>query len=183
MMKLFSKFKFKWWSCEIDPLKLLPFAFLVIAFLPILPYEKKDGKLISFLNTEASNKDFYDLSLTETYSLINQYSAKEFDFAKEYYLNKGFSDKEASCLAVRDFVISQAVFDNKLNNSLNKDSFSPVPIIWLTRLITREFISGNIQQLEFSHNNFNKNCGKEFGELILPPRILNNEFNYPISKK
>ena len=67
MIKLFSKFKFKWWSWEIDTLKLLPFACLVLAFLPILPYEKKDGKIISFLGTEASNSNFYDLFLTKTF--------------------------------------------------------------------------------------------------------------------
>ena len=182
MMKLFSKFKFKWWSWEIDTLKLLPFAILVLVFLPILPYEKKDGKIISFLSTEASNNNFYDLFLTETFSLINQYIEKDFNYANEYYLNKGFSDKKASCLEVRDIVIGQTVFDNKLNNSLNRDTFSPVPIIWLTRLLTREFISGNIIQMEINYDNLKKNCDEEFRELILPPGYLNNEFNYLISK-
>ena len=182
-MKIFlKKFQFKWWSWEIDTVKLIPFLIFLLAFLPILPYEKKDGKLFSFLNTEASNNNFYDLFLNETFYLINQYIDKDFDYAKEYYLNKGFSDKKASCLVVRDIVISQSVFDNKLNNSLNKDTFSPVPIIWLTRLITREFVSGNIKKMEINYDNLKKNCDEEFRELILPPGYLKNEFNYPISK-
>ena len=61
MKKLFLKFKFKWWSWEIDTLKILQFAFLVLAFLPILPYETKDGKLISVMGYEAGEKNFYRL--------------------------------------------------------------------------------------------------------------------------
>ena len=140
------------------------------------------GNLFLFLILRHQINFFYDLFLTETFSLINQYIDKDFDYAKEYYLNKGFSDKKASCLVVRDIVISQTVFDNKLNNSLNKDTFSPVPIIWLTRLITREFVSGNIKKMEINYDNLKKNCDEEFRELILPPGYLKNEFNYPISK-
>ena len=178
MRKFLSKFKFKWWSWEIDTLKLLPFAFLVLAFLPILPYEKKDGKLISFLGTEAANSNFYDLFLTKTSSFIAQIKDYDGDYAKKYYLNKGFSDNKASCLVVRDLIINQANFENKMNNSLNKDTFSPVPVIWLTRLIGRDFVSGNLAKIEISEGNFIKNCGEE----ILPPGFFNNEFNYQISK-
>ena len=178
MIKIFSKFRFKWWSWEIDTFKLLPFAFLVLAFLPILPYEKKDGKFISFLGTEVSNNNFYDLSLTKTFSLLGQDNENDGDYAKKYYLNKGFSDKKASCLTVRDIVINQANFDNKFYDSLNKDTFSPVPVIWLTRLISRDFIMSGLETMEFSYDDFIKSCGEEFSELIIPPRILNNDFNY-----
>jgi len=182
MKKLFSKFKFKWWSWEIDTLKLLPFAFLVLAFFPILPYEKKDGKLFSFFGSEVSNNNFYDLSLTKAFSLIDSYNDYDGDYAKKYYLNKGFSDEKASCLLVRDIVINQTKFENKFYDSLKKDTFSPVPVIWLTRLITRDFIMSNIAKMEFSYDAFIKSCGEEFSELIIPPGILNNEFNYQISK-
>ena len=59
MKKIFSKFKFKWWSWEIDAVKLFPFIVLVLAFLPILPYEKKDGQLISVMGFEAKENNFY----------------------------------------------------------------------------------------------------------------------------
>ena len=182
MRQLISKFKFKLWSWEIDTLKLLSFAFLVLAFLPILPYEKKDGKLISFLGTEAANSNFYDLYLTKSFFLMAQMKDYDVNYVKKYYLKKGFSDNKASCLTVRDIVINQANFDNKVNNALNKDTFSPVPVIWLTRLITRDFVSGNLAEIEFSYDRFIKSCGEEFRELIIPPGILNNEFNYQISK-
>ena len=59
IFSLFSKFKFKWWSWEIDTVKLFPFIILVLAFLPILPYEKKDGQLISVMGFEAKENNFY----------------------------------------------------------------------------------------------------------------------------
>ena len=65
MRKLLSKFKFRWWSWEIDTLKLLPFAFLLLAFLPILPYEKKDGKLTAVLGFEAVEDNFYTLHFND----------------------------------------------------------------------------------------------------------------------
>ena len=59
MKKFFKKFQFKWWSWEIDTVKLLPFLILVLAFLPILPYEKKDGQLVSVMGFEARENNFY----------------------------------------------------------------------------------------------------------------------------
>tara|TARA_A100001035_G_C27670895_1_gene448297 strand:+ start:217 stop:858 length:642 start_codon:yes stop_codon:yes gene_type:complete len=59
IFSFFSKFKFKWWSWEIDTVKLFPFIILVLAFLPILPYEKKDGQLISVMGFEAKENNFY----------------------------------------------------------------------------------------------------------------------------
>ena len=69
-MKIFlKKFKFKCWSWEIDTVKLFPFIILVLAFLPILPYEKKDGQLISVMGFEARENNFY-LNLKD-FDLIN----------------------------------------------------------------------------------------------------------------
>ena len=69
MKKILNKFKFKWWSWEIDTVKLFPFIILVLAFLPILPYEKKDGQLISVMGFEARENNFY-LNLKD-FDLIN----------------------------------------------------------------------------------------------------------------
>ena len=79
-------------------------------------------------------------------------------------------------------MINQANFENKFYDSSNQDTFSPVPVIWLTRLISRDFIMSGIAKMEFSYDNFIKSCGEEFSELIIPPGILNNDFNYQISK-
>jgi hypothetical protein len=59
MKKFFKKFKFKWFSWEIDTVKLFPFIILALAFLPILPYEKKDGQLVSVMGFEARENNFY----------------------------------------------------------------------------------------------------------------------------
>ena len=68
----FSKFNFKWWSWEIDAIKILNYFIIILAFLPILPYEKKDGKLISVIGFEARENNFYirlsDFSLIDTNS-------------------------------------------------------------------------------------------------------------------
>ena len=63
MKKFFKKFKFRWFSWEIDSVKLFPFLILFLAFLPILPYEKKDGKLVSVLGLQANVNNFYDLGI------------------------------------------------------------------------------------------------------------------------
>ena len=59
MKKFLKKFQFKWWSWEIDTVKLFPFIILALAFLPILPYEKKDGQLVSVMGFEARENNFY----------------------------------------------------------------------------------------------------------------------------
>ena len=63
MKKFLKKFKFKWFSWEIDSVKLFPFLILFLAFLPILPHEKKGGKLFSVLGLEANVNNFYDLGI------------------------------------------------------------------------------------------------------------------------
>ena len=72
MKKFFKKFKFKWFSWEIDSVKLFSFLILFLAFLPILPYEKKDGQLITVMGFEARENNFYirlsDFSILDTNS-------------------------------------------------------------------------------------------------------------------
>ncbi len=72
IFSFFSKFKFKWWSWEIDLVKLLNYLFIILAFFPVLPHEKRDGKLISVMGFEARENNFYirlsDFSITETIS-------------------------------------------------------------------------------------------------------------------
>ncbi len=63
MKKFLKEFQFKWWSGEIDTSDFLLFFLLALAFLPILPYEKKDGKLISVLGLEANVNNCYDLGI------------------------------------------------------------------------------------------------------------------------
>ena len=73
MKNFFSKFKFLIWSWEFDILKIFPYLFLFISFLPILPYEKKEGKLISVLGKEASVENFYELGIKNLDSIFGLY--------------------------------------------------------------------------------------------------------------
>ena len=63
MRSFFSKFKFKWWSWELDAVKIVPAIIILLSFLPVLPYEKKEGKLMSVLGFEASVDNFYVIGL------------------------------------------------------------------------------------------------------------------------
>ena len=69
IFSFFSKFKFKWWSWEIDLVKLLNYLFIILAFFPVLPHKKRDGKLVSVMGFEARENNFYirlsDFSITE----------------------------------------------------------------------------------------------------------------------
>ena len=83
MKKFFSKFRFLIWSWEFDILKIFPYLFLFICFLPILPYEKKEGKLSSVLGKEASVENFYELGIKSLDSLFALYVT-----GKESYIPK-----------------------------------------------------------------------------------------------
>ena len=78
IFSFFSKFKFKWWSWEIDAIKILNYFIIILAFLPILPYEKKDGKLISVMGFEARENNFY-IRLSD-FSLIDTNSEKRIEY-------------------------------------------------------------------------------------------------------
>ena len=129
MRKLLSKFKFKWWSWEIDTLKLLPFAFLVLAFLPILPYETKDGKLISVMGYEAGEKNFYRLNLDKEIMDLTETDIPDFSKQKKYLLNRGYSEEKAKCVNIRDLYLYDYFYNNQMQIYLNKWATSPVPII------------------------------------------------------
>ena len=92
IFSFFSKFKFKWWSWEIDAIKILNYFIIILAFLPILPYEKKDGKLISVMGFEARENNFYirlsDFSLIDTNSEERlKYEAKKTNKVQENNLS------------------------------------------------------------------------------------------------
>ena len=182
MKKLFSKFKFKWWSWEIDTLKLLPLFVLVLAFLPILTYEKKDGKLHSVLGFEASNNNFYNLSPDKELSQIAEYNI-DYDSQKNYLLDEGFSKKKANCIITRDLITSETYYYVELSKALDKYAPSPVPLIWLTRTIIKDiFKQISIIDVSFeTFDTFKEKC-KEFGELVPPPGYLKNKFNYETKK-
>ena len=179
MRKLLSKFKLKWWSWEIDTFKLFPFAFLVLAFLPILPYETKDGKLISVMGYEAGEKNFYRLNLDKEIMDLTETDIPDFSKQKKYLLNRGYSEEKAKCINIRDLYLYDYFYNNQMQIYLNKWATSPVPIILLTKtllkdILSRELISGSSYE---TFEKLKKEC-KKFGNIVPPPGYLENKFKY-----
>ena len=163
MKKFLKKFQFKWWSWEIDTIKLLPFIILVLAFLPILPYEKKDGQLISVMGFEAKENNFYlrlsDFRLINTsdiesntsntdqiknkpdsgsvMGLISSYLDKngDIDKYKKYLETTNYSENLKQCLILRNMLMSNLIIDSEIQNLLYLYIPSPVPAIWFSRFI------------------------------------------------
>ena len=180
-MKIFlKKFQFKWWSWEIDTVKLFPFIILVLAFLPILPYEKKDGNLISVTGISANTNNFYDLGLKALktgdikegdalYELFKMSDIYKYDFDKyrKYLIEKGYSSDEATCLVTKDAIFSDFFIEKEMYNIVSKYLPSPVPMIWIARLIIlNQFQYYDTSQDDF-HERFYKNCKKFSG--VFPP--------------
>ena len=168
MKKILSKFKFKWWSWEIDTVKLFPFIFLVLAFLPILPYEKKDGQLISVMGFEAKENNFYlrlsDFRMLDTsekesntsntdqiknkpdsgnvMALISSYLDKngDIDKYKKYLETTNYSENLKQCLILRNMLMSNLVIDSEIQNLLYLYIPSPVPAVWFSRFIIVQII-------------------------------------------
>ena len=163
MKKFLKKFQFKWWSWEIDTVKLLPFIILVLAFLPILPYEKKDGQLISVMGFEAKENNFYlrlsDFRMLDTsekesntsntdqiknkpdsgnvMALISSYLDKngDIDEYKKYLETSNYSENLKQCLILRNMLMSNLVIDSEIQNLFYLYIPSPVPAIWFSRFI------------------------------------------------
>ena len=163
MKKFLKKFQFKWWSWEIDTVKLLPFIILFLAFLPILPYEKKDGQLISVMGFEAKENNFYlrlsDFRMLDTsekesntantdqiknkpdsgnvMALISSYLDKngDIDEYKKYLETTNYSENLKQCLILRNMLMTNLVIDSEIQNLFYLYIPSPVPAIWVSRFI------------------------------------------------
>ena len=179
MRKLLSNFKFKWWSWEIDTLRVLPFIFLVLAFLPILPYEKKDGKIIAVMGNEAMENNFYKLDLNDEILDLVSMDFPDYESQKKYLLNEGYSKDEASCIFMRDLFLNNYFYNNQSKILFYKWTASPVPIIWLVRILLIDFLERDtISSSSYkTFENLVNKC-KAFGNIVPPPGYLENKFNY-----
>ncbi|MDA9704161.1 hypothetical protein N9U76_01835 [Prochlorococcus sp. AH-736-L19] len=170
MKKIFKKFKFKWFSWEIDAIKILNYFIIILAFLPILPYEKKDEKLISVMGFEARENNFYilgDFTIVDTFSdeklkyeaqktnkveennssileEIGEYLEKNGLVNKEKYKNyldsKNYSEELKTCLILRNMLMSEIVVDSKIRKTFHDYVPSPVPAIWVLRIFIHYFL-------------------------------------------
>ena len=122
IFSFFSKFKFKWWSWEIDAIKILNYFIIILAFLPILPYEKKDGKLISVMGFEARENNFY-IRLSD-YSLIDTNSEKRLRY-EDQKTNKGQENNLSVLAEIGEYLEKNGIVNNeKYENYLDSKNYS-----------------------------------------------------------
>lgn len=163
------------------------FIFFIIGFLPVIPFENKDGKLYVG-GFESNNKNFYSFKYLEnlgedkvnnTFEPTDKFN-EEFSIiidSKKYssYLKKNkLKDEIAKCIVKRDLFLIALSTQVNTNRELIKLSASPVPFIWLARLITNYFLI-EISYPEFPTTNeliekLSKNC--DDSRFITAPKNL-----------
>ena len=193
MRYIFSKLKFKWWSWELDSIKIVHAILIILAFLPVLSHEKKNGKLNSVIGFEASVNNFYLIGF-ENLSENHEIKPEDpfYDFSKlletpipntikhkEYLINQGASEELAKCIITRDSFLNNYFIDNEMKILLNKYPPSPVPVIWVTRIIFKYWLD-LISTTSIRYDDFNKlieNCSK-FENMGPPSGYLEGDFSY-----
>ena len=122
IFSFFSKFKFKWWSWEIDAIKTLNYFIIFLAFLPILPYEKKDGQLITVMGFEARENNFY-IRLSD-FSIIDTNYEKRLE--KDPQKTTKLQENNLSILAeIGEYLEKNGIVNNeKYENYLNSKNYS-----------------------------------------------------------
>ena len=181
MKKILYKFKFKSWREKLDIVKILPYFVIILAFLPILPHKKKDGKLVSVLGFEAIENNFYlrpqdfkSFSIGEdkkdildqesveskskrkddkyegAFSKIASYlennGIEKIEGYKNYLETTNYSKELKQCLILRNTLMSSLVLDQEVKRLLNLYIPTPVPAIWLFRLILIQIIENIVGQ-------------------------------------
>ena len=194
IQSFFSKFKFKWWSWELDAVKIVPAILILLTFLPVLPHEKKNGKLNSVIGVNASVNNFYFIGF-ENFSENHEIKPENplYDFSKllktspypdltkhkKYLLNQGTSEELATCIILRDSFFHNFFLENELRFLLNAYAPSPVPIIWITRLMIKSYIESHTYAYLRYENYFKlvKRCST-FKNIAPPKGYLENDFSY-----
>ena len=196
MKKFFKKFKFRWFSWEIDSVKLFPFLILFLAFLPILPYEKKDGKLVSVLGLQANVNNFYDLGITsleeggtkEGDALYSLEKLSDLDFPlnkhNEYLLEKGYEKDLKNCILFRDLFVYNYHYQSEQIYILNSYVPSPVPVVWFSRLLIKQFLDElTLPPFRMRDLSVHLNKCSKYGKMFTPKGYLEGDFNYEEKSK
>ena len=196
MKKILNKFKFKWWSWEIDTVKLFPFFLLVLAFLPILPYEKKDGKLVSVLGLQANVNNFYDLGITsleeggtkEGDALYSLEKLSDLDFPlnkhNEYLLEKGYEKDLKNCILFRDLFVYNYHYQSEQIYILNSYVPSPVPVVWFSRLLIKQILDElTLPPFRMKDLSVHLNKCSKYGKMFTPKGYLEGNFNHEEESK
>ena len=173
----------------------------VISLLPILPYEKEEGKLSSVLGKKASVENFYELGIKSLDSLFGLYiTGKESYIPKQgeafyelyklgeqplpvgqrkFLQSKGYEKQLIDCFVLRDMFLYSYFFDSETRYLLNNYPTSPVPTIWLVRLIIKEVISQNIYpSARFKVLNIMIDKCSKYGDRFMQPGYLQDKYDY-----
>lgn len=196
MKKFLKKFQFKWWSWEIDTVKLFPFFLLFLAFLPILPYEKKDGKLFSVLGLQANVNNFYDLGIKsleeggtkegDALYLLEKLSDLDFPLNKhnEYLLEKGYEKDLKNCILFRDLFVYNYHYQSEQIYILNSYVPSPVPVVWFSRLLIKQFLEElTLPPFRMRELSVHLNKCSKYGKMFTPKGYLEGDFNHEEESK
>tara|TARA_A100001035_G_scaffold278557_1_gene277680 strand:+ start:476 stop:1354 length:879 start_codon:yes stop_codon:yes gene_type:complete len=161
--------------------------FLIIGFLPVLPFENKDGKLYVG-GFESNNKNFYSFKYLENlgeYKVNNSFEPTD-NFNNEFITildtkkyssflkSKNLKDEIVKCIVKRDFFLVSLSTQVNTTRELIRLTASPVPFIWIARLITN-YILLEISFPEFPPSNeliekLSKNC--DDSRFITAPKNL-----------
>ena len=196
MKKFFKKFQFKWFSWEIDSVKLFPFLILFLAFLPILPYEKKDGKLVSVLGLQANVNNFYDLGIKsleeggtkegDALFLLEKLSDLDFPLNRhnEYLIEKGYEKDLKNCILFRDLFVYNYHYQSEQIYILNSYVPSPVPVVWFSRLFIKQFLDElTLPPFRMKELSVHLNKCSKYGKMFTPKGYLEGNFNYEEKSK
>ena len=191
MKKFLNKFQFKWWSWEIDTVKLFPFFLLVLAFLPILPYEKKDGKLVSVLGLRANVNNFYDLGIKsieeggtkegDALFLLEKLSDLDFPLNRhnEYLIEKGYEKDLKNCILFRDLFVYNYHYQSEQIYILNSYVPSPVPVVWFSRLLIKQILDElTLPPFRMKDLSVHLNKCSKYGKMFTPKGYLEGNFNH-----
>ena len=196
MKKFFKKFKFRWFSWEIDSVKLFPFLILFLAFLPILPYEKKDGKLVSVLGLQANVNNFYDLGIKsieeggtkegDALFLLEKLSDLDFPLNRhnEYLIEKGYEKDLKNCILFRDLFVYNYHYQSEQIYILNSYVPSPVPVVWFSRLLIKQYLDElTLPPFRMRELSVHLNKCSKYGKMFTPKGYLEGNFNHEEKSK
>lgn len=196
MKKFFKKFKFRWFSWEIDSVKLFPFLILFLAFLPILPYEKKDGKLVSVLGLQANVNNFYDLGIKsieeggtkegDALFLLEKLSDLDFPLNRhnEYLIDKGYEKDLKNCILFRDLFVYNYHYQSEQIYILNSYVPSPVPVVWFSRLLIKQYLDElTLPPFRMRELSVHLNKCSKYGKMFTPKGYLEGNFNHEEKSK
>ena len=154
-----NRFRFKWWSWDVDISRSALLLFVILSLLPVLPYEREDGEL-KVLGIPASVDNFYDLGIKAFSSQVDYKNVTfkkgsigyelmqieklllpNFSGYEQHLRSKGASEDLAKCIIMRDLMFVVGMQQMEVSKILSEYPLSPVPAVWMYRSIQSNILS------------------------------------------